>query len=426
MTLKKNNQGFADISKLWTECGNRDLLNDPPTLTALGQLRVDPYNQSCLKFVHMKINAYDKQEALHPEPFRKTNPKTKNTVSGPIHLGIVNHSQVQYGIHSNSLPRHLLIAGITGGGKSTIISHIIKQLVDEKIMIIVPDRKMDFYKIALNHNFLYLLHNDFHDNWLKPPNGVDADLWYNILAEILATHFELRIGAQALLVDILTDLTNKLSVYPTLHDLIKRLNEIAYSKRNSNKEVALRLSFRLKWLLTTLGNNVASRKTPDWSKLMNTSWAFSIAGLASSIQTLCVTIYFAKVLLYRICNNLRSDDLASLFILDEASMIFPKSSSKKTSLLLDYFQQARAFGLGVIVASQSMNLAPEIYANTGTKICVGGFGYGSDYAEFASAIGLNKEKSDFMRTISQPGSAIVKDPRYPLPFSVQIERSKDD
>ena len=423
MTIKKTKE--KNSSNQWLELAKRGMLHDPLIRTALEQLSVNTQDNECYKIIEDAIYSYDVREILSPEPFRLSNPSHKHQVGGPIHLGVVSHTGAKWGLYSKALTRHLLTVGKTGAGKSNLIKHIIRQLLNENISIIVPDRKQDFFELAIKYDFLYLLHDDFYDNWLLPPEGVDPLLWHNILAEILAIHFELRIGAQGLIVEVLTELTNAISQFPTLHDVIKKLHKIAYVDKSYNKESALRLSFRLKWLLTVLGNNVASSKTPDWSILMKSSWAFSISGLASSIQTLCVTVYFAKVLLYRISNNLISDELECLFVLDEASVIFPKSASKKTSLLLDYFQQARAFGLGVIVASQSMNLAQEIYANTGIKVSFA-LGYGADFSEFASAVGLNKEKSDFMRTISKPGSAVVRDPRYPTPFTVQIERPHDE
>ncbi|MCH9031993.1 MAG: ATP-binding protein [candidate division Zixibacteria bacterium] len=210
--------------------------------------------------------------------------------------------------------------------------------------------------------------------------------------------------------------------YPTLRDLSRVLFVISSKSKGSQKEAALRLGHRIRSLIEIIGDAAASRQRPDWGRLIESDWALSLSGLASTTQSLCITIYFAKVLLYRICNNLRSDNLETLIVLDEASMIFPKTATKKTSILLDYFQQARAFGIGVIFASQSMNLADEIFANTAIKIAVGGFGHGADYEAFGSAVGLNRAQRDFMRTISQPGSAVVKDIRHPHPFTVQIER----
>ena len=264
------------------------------------------------------------------------------------------------------------------------------------------------------------------DNWCAPPDGVAPLIWFNILAEILATSFELRIAAQGMLFDMLCDLSGsrnpKSSDYPTLRDIMRRLFVVSSEGRGSLREIAMRLGHRISSLVAIVGNAAASRQRPDWQKLNKLDWSLSLAGLASSVQSLCITVYFAKVLLYRICNNLRSDKLETLIVLDEASMIFPKTATKKTSILLDYFQQARAFGIGVIFASQSMNLADEVFANTAIKVGVGGFGHGADYEAFGSAVGLNRAQRDFMRTIGQPGSAIVKDIRHPHPFTVQIER----
>ncbi|MCP4603466.1 MAG: ATP-binding protein [Proteobacteria bacterium] len=293
-------------------------------------------------------------------------------------------------------------------------------------MIIIFDRKQDFYELALDFRFLYFLLEDFMDNWCAPPDGIISRLWFNVLAEILATSFELRVAAQGMLVDILCYLgTNMAPDYPTLRDVMRRLYAVANEGKGSQREIAARLYHRLSSLISVVGDAAASKQRPDWQYLMKLDWSLSLAGLASSTQSLCITIYFAKVLLYRICNNLRTDKLETLIVLDEASMIFPKTATKKTSILLDYFQQARAFGIGVIFASQSMNLADEIFANTAIKVAVGGFGHGADYEAFGSAVGLSRGQRDFMRTISQPGSAVVKDVRHPHPFTVQIERPKE-
>jgi len=293
-------------------------------------------------------------------------------------------------------------------------------------MIIIFDRKQDFYDLAKESDLLYFLLDDFEDNWCAPPEGVTDMVWFNILAEILTIHFELRIAGQALLTDALKRLTDKNKKeglgYPTIGDLAK--NIVDYSKKGTNriKEPLLRVNHRLCMVSEIVGSAACSDISPDWQKLIKNDWALSLAGLATSLQNLCIAIYFAKLLLYRVYNNLHSEKLETLFVLDEASTIFPKSGTKKTALLLDYFQQARAFGIGVIFASQSMNLADEVFANTAIKVAVGGFGHGSDHEAFGSAVGLNRPQRDYIRTISQPGAAVVKDIRFPYPFTVQIER----
>ena len=413
---------------LWLECAKRGIGDDPLIRTALQQLSMNPSDLECQYLISDAIHTHDVREMLHPEPFRRSNPGHSSSITGPIRLGIVKHTAIEWGISPDMLTKMLVVLGRTGGGKSYVIKAIIKGLLQQQLKgIMVFDRKQDFFDIALDYDFLYFLLRDFRDNWCAPPVGVPLRLWLNILAEILVTSFELRVGAHGLLVEILVELFTQArkdgSHPPTLRDVGRHLFNISNKVKGAKKEQVIRLGQRISSLLTIVGNAAASHQCPEWSKLSQHNWALSLAGLASSTQSLCITIYFAKCLLYRICNNLRSEALETVFVLDEASMIFPKTGNKKTALLLDYFQQARAFGIGVIFASQSMNLADEIFANTATKIAVGGFGHGGDYEAFASAVGLNRTQREFMRTITRPGAAVVKDLRHPHPFTVQIDRS---
>lgn len=420
MTIRQYQRNF------WLECAERGISDEPLIQTALQQLSVNPSDHECRRTLLEAIHAFDTREKLHPEPFRRSNPGYTKRINGPIRLGVVNHTGAAWGISSDLLTKMMVVIGRTGGGKTTVIKKIIRGLLQGGSKgIMVFDRKQDFYDLAIEFDFLYFLLNHFRDNWVAPPEGVAQRLWFNILAEILATSLELRIAAQGLLIDTFIELSaasQNGNGFPTLRDVTRRLFEVSTEARGPKKEIALRLGHRLSSLLAIIGDAMASRQCAEWSKLSNHDWALSLAGLASSTQSLCITIYFAKCLLYRICNNLQSEVLKALIVLDEASMIFPKTATKKTSILLDYFQQARAFGIGVIFASQSMNLADEIYANTAIKIAVGGFGHGADYEAFGSAVGLNRAQRDFMRTISRPGAAVVKDLRYPHPFTLQIDR----
>ena len=122
----------SNISQLWMECCKRDLLNDLPTQTALEQLKINPVDQKCLKYVQDKINAFDKMEMLHPEPFRKTNPNQENNISGSIQLGKVHHTKADWGLGSHDLSVHVCVLGRNGGGKTTVIKHILRSLLERE------------------------------------------------------------------------------------------------------------------------------------------------------------------------------------------------------------------------------------------------------------------------------------------------------
>ncbi|MCH9031313.1 MAG: ATP-binding protein [candidate division Zixibacteria bacterium] len=398
------------------------MISEPLIKSAIEQLSIDPYDIECAQFVQGRIRSMDVEDILHPDPFRRTNPTHPNSVTGPIMLGKVRHSNTCWGIHQEALTEHFCCVGRTGGGKTTIIKSIIRQLLkfpDSKVTIL--DRKQDFPKFAQDNGIAYLLADDYPDFICALPDGVSARIYSNIIGEIIATQLETRIAGQILITETLCNAINDNDNLTLVH-FASRLVARAEQSRGTTRDSLMRVGHQLRVLSSILGNASSSTGRSHWQALNKHSWALSLAGLSVSHQNFCIAVNFAKELLYRICNNLHSRSLRRLIVIDEASPIFPRTGTKKTALLLDYFQQARAFGIGVIFASQSMNLADEIFANTAIKVGVGGFGHGADYEAFGSAVGLNRAQREFMRTIGQPGSAIVKDIRYPHPFSVQIDR----
>ena len=132
-----------------------------------------------------------------------------------------------------------------------------------------------------------------------------------------------------------------------------------------------------------------------------------------------------KVLSYRMTHNMRSNQLVDLFVFDEGQTMFKKWHEVRegTYLLTDYLAQAREFGIGFIIGTQTLsNLADSVLANTAIKVLAGGAGLGSDYDVFASATGLTPEQKDFLKRLTMPGMACARDPRYPHAFTLEVPR----
>lgn len=116
-------------SELWLECAKCGIAEQPDIKTALQQLSVNPQDVECIAYVRSRLRAVTIQEILNPEPFRRTNPTLAYKVSGPILLGKVRHSDVYWGIHQDALTEHLICVGRTGGGKTTVIKKIIREIL---------------------------------------------------------------------------------------------------------------------------------------------------------------------------------------------------------------------------------------------------------------------------------------------------------
>ena len=73
------------------------------------------------------------------------------------------------------------------------------------------DRKFEYYDLATEKDldFLWFLFSDFHDNWLRPPNGVPSRIWANIVGEILAIDMGLHSAGQILLTDTIYELLSE-------------------------------------------------------------------------------------------------------------------------------------------------------------------------------------------------------------------------
>ena len=297
-------------------------------------------------------------------------------------------------------------------------------------MIKVFDRKMDFAALSVFPGFIYLLLPLFFDNWVAPPPGVEFVRWISILAEILGNYLDIRIAARGLLVDQVLAVWHEwqargITIYPTLVDVLERIARLRYALISHLQRYQETLVNRLQGLVTDLGQQICSHRQLDWQRFLNEDWAISLVGLPTDRQNLFITVTIAKILTYRMVNNLRSQQLVDLYVFDEASTMFKSwyEHQEGTYLLLDYLAKAREFGAGFIIATQTMsNLADSVLANTAIKVLVGGAGIGSDCDTFASATGMTVEQREFLKQLTLPGQACGKDPRYPYPFTLEVPR----
>ena len=121
-----------DSSQLWLDCAKCGIAELPDIKTALQQLSVNPQDFECLAYVRSRLRAATIQEILNPGPFRRTNPTNSNKISGPIILGKVRHSEISWGIDQDALTEHLICVGRTGGGKSTVIKKILREILKRR------------------------------------------------------------------------------------------------------------------------------------------------------------------------------------------------------------------------------------------------------------------------------------------------------
>lgn len=424
----------VDHPHLWLECARRGLTSNPTNETALRCLSIDPFDFECEQFLQNQINSMDVQDILNPDAFRRTNPTGKQTVDGPIRLGVVQGTSAPYGIYSESLRRHMGIFAITGLGKSVTMMEIIRALhrgpddSSKRPIIILPDRKNEFCQLALDIGLPYFLPEDFPDHLCSPPDKNCEQLWFNLYGEITAAHAGLQFVGQSIITRELTELSatylGRGRGYPSTRQLATHILRRAEETRGSMRESFTRAGSLLMTLAKYSGYRSVRYPMKSWNTLLQHGWGLSLAGMPTNCQFFDIALTFAKILLQRVTSNRRCDDLEILYAMDECGPIFGASISKKMTLLTDCLMQARAFGFGLLYGSQTTNLAHELFANTGTKLSFQ-LGHGADYQHLSSAIGLEGDQLRQFKGFSRPGLGVVRDWRYPHPFPVQIIRGGD-
>ncbi|MBI4057767.1 hypothetical protein HY405_00375 [Candidatus Microgenomates bacterium] len=267
-------------------------------------------------------------------------------------------------------------------------------------------------------------------NWLQPPPGCSAWGWLSIFAEVLSNFLDIRIAGRNLIVStslwLIEQKQSSVSgIYPTLKDVYHVIKGRRYPAVSHSARYQETICNRLQGLLAVFGDNICSQRRLNWDKFISTNWAISLEGLPLDFQNVLISVVTAKILTYRIVNNLRSSHLELLFVFDEGSTVFRKWYEKKegTYILTDYLSRCREYGTGFIIGTQNLtSIADSVLSNTGIKILVGGAGLGADYETFASATGMTRDQKEFLRTLTMPGQACVKDPRYPHPFTIEVPK----
>jgi hypothetical protein len=289
---------------------------------------------------------------------------------------------------------------------------------------------MEYHALLRYNQFTYWLLEDYYTNWLEPPPGVRLEAWVNTFCEILSNFLDIRVAARSFLASKVVWLCKRQNsvetgIYPTVKDIFYLVRKMKIPLMSHTARYQETIVNRLEGLITVFGDHISSRRRMNWQRYLCTDWAISLDGIPSDLQNLFIATTIAKIMLHRIVNNMRSASLVDLFVFDEGSTVFKRNHEFRegTYLLTDYMAQAREFGMGFLIGTQTIShIADSVLANTAIKVMVGGAGLGGDYDAFAASTGMTHEQKAFLRQLTRPGQACAKDPRYPFPFTLEVPR----
>ena len=423
--------------KLYTTTHQTGIDKRPVNQELLHLLRVQPGDRALEELLKEQLREWENQNQISGSPFWATNPQVFDQLNGEIAVGMADGTGAAYGIdRQEPFSGRIVISGRSGGGKSTLVILISYQLLLKGEQVIIVDLKKDFACLIQVPNFIYLPLEHYKENYLRGPEGISTHLWLNILLEIFAGCFDLRVSTRNLLTEVISALYMQYGytgrrdqACPSLHDLQERLLTMK-AKGFREAQYLESARNRIGGLISVLGPSVTDCSRGMTEELLQRSFALDLSGgIPLDYQNFVAGILSARLMLQRITRGVRitsgksEKDASVTIVLDEVQALLATGTFGRGSYLKQSMVRGREFGIGMILACQHLQgLSPEVLANAGLLVLVGGLGTDAEYQLLAGAAGISNEKVDFLKKNQKVGYAVIRDLRYPEAFTAWIHR----
>ncbi len=367
----------------------------------------------------------DQQARVNYQRSIRLPPPEPAQLIGDYNLGTVIYPDSPYGtlgLRPEELVKHVLIAGMTGTGKTNLALHILKQLGEKGVPFLVFDWKQNYRKLkklpSLTNLKVIRIGDekcDFKFNPLIPPAGIEPQHWIGLLIDVIKHSFFVSYGPEYFMRKGIDELYRRFGVYdgsgryPTFADLQKVLQKEYVRGRemlwmSSVKRVMSCVTFS-----GVLGEVFEVRKSANLGTLFDGQVVLELDNLATVERIFLIESLLLWLYHYRKAQG-KASKLRNVIVVEEAHHIL---SGRKEAMLGEetivegMIRMIREFGVGVIAIDQEPSkLSRSLMANTNCKICLN-LGSGFDIEPMAKSMGLLNEEKNCIDLL-KVGEGIVK------------------
>lgn len=367
----------------------------------------------------------DKKAKVNYDPDIVLPPCERAEIKGEYYLGDVFYAgkfYCKFGLREDEFIKHILIAGMTGTGKTnTAYQFLIQLKLKDKPFLIFDWKKnyRDLIQIPLFKELkIYTVGSKtspFYFNPLIPPPGTDSKYWLTRLVNVIEHAYFVGHGVEYFLRKVIDKLYAIFGVYkgsnkyPTFRDvdlIMKR--EFARGREMlwlaSARRVLASLTFS-----GSLGDVVNVKEQPSIADLLNQDVVLEMDCLSDSDK-----IFFTEALLLWIYEYRKNEGKRERFkhaiVIEEAHHVLShkKEIEKGEETIIEtLLRMIREFGESVIVIDQEPSkLSDSIKANTYCKITFN-LGNAKDSNDIGRCMNLENEQFRFIDKLNV-GQAIVK------------------
>ncbi|MCA6543054.1 MAG: DUF87 domain-containing protein, partial [Pseudanabaena sp. M074S1SP2A07QC] len=373
---------------------------------------------------------------------------------------------LHYRIDLSVLNKHVLIAGITGSGKTTTCTQLLQQLLDIDIpFLIIEPAKSEYVDWARSQNLrgkkiaIYALGNKDSEEKLElnPFNYVSQDYVLShidrlkaILSAVFPMQEVLPLILENLLIKAYTekkciDADDKPSDIPDIAFLLDILDsnknddviDPSYEPRFKGN-ITASLRTRLKSLQIGWKKDLFAQKTTDWKDLFDRPVVINLSQLGDDndkalvVSTLLLFLHEYRQIQHK-QNQSSKSELRHVTVLEEAHCILQKTSEvnfeqanpkgKVAEMFSNMLSEIRAYGEGMVIIDQvPSRLIPDAIKNTNLKI-LHRIVAADDREAMSACMSLTPEQSKIIG-ILRPGQAIIHGDLDDMASWVKIEKQK--
>jgi len=410
--------------RLLQEAKDAGIDDDEQVKKLLGLIDLAP-NSHVKQTAAKKLRAKIRQHRSHPFPEKQSPvvPPSSVKVGRGWKRGWVSLSV-------DDLPRHVLMSGQSGSGKTTTSYNLMSELDDLDIPFWAFDLKQDYRHLVKSDemdDILVLPVEKFRFNPLKPPPGVSTGDWLTRFMEVFCDTQELLGGSDRFLDEQLHQFQRQ-SSQPTLLDLKNYIGNLSLPPQRRQFKYRVKLSIGR--LLRDSPHTFDVVEGYDLEKLLKRNVVFEFDGLKKWAKNFLMEILIAWIYEYRKAQNHRGDGVRHVTFLDEAKTILSVYKEQQVASGLPEIDrmvaELREFQESLIVADQEANkLTDSIKANTYTKILLA-TGDAKEFRAMAESLKMDRLQERWARKLGVGQAVIQKGERDPVPVDLpNFELEKD-